>query len=53
MFRNGSMQIFLQLLNDVRGTHGKAQRRQMLQTEKKTWKDLIAIRHTVYLRLWT
>jgi len=48
MFRNGSMQICLQLLNDVRGTR-KAQRRQMLQTEKKTWKGLIAIRHSLFV----
>ena len=52
MFRNGSMPcllfaLCLQLLNDVRGTR-KAQRRQMLQTEKKTWKGLIAIRHSLF-----
>ena len=51
MFRNGSMQIFNQLLNDVRGTHGRHNGVRCSKRRKK--RGRIAIRHTVYLRLWT
>ena len=58
MFRNGSMlcllfALCLQLMNDVRGTHGRHNGVSCSKLKKKTWKCLIPIRSAVYLILWT